>query len=75
MWLSGLSAGRPVNQGVQFPVKAHAWVAGQGRAGWGGVRGPQWRSYGPPGWGHMGGNHTLMFLSLSFSLTSLSRNT
>ena len=35
---------------VQFPVRAHAWVAGQ-----------------VPSGGHAAGNHTLMFLSLSFS--------
>ena len=43
---------------VQFPVRAHAWVAGQ-----------------VPSRGHVKGNHTLMFLSLSFSLPStLSKN-
>ena len=36
---------------VRFPVRAHAWVAGQLPIG-----------------GHVRGNHTLMFLSLSFSL-------
>ena len=36
---------------VQFPVRAHAWVAGQ-----------------VPSGGHMRGNHTLIFLSLSPSL-------
>ena len=36
---------------VQFPVRAHAWAAGQ-----------------VPNEGHVRGNHTLMFLSLSFSL-------
>ena len=41
-----------------FPVRAHAWVAGQDPSG-----------------GHVRGNHTLMFLSLSFSLPSpLSKN-
>ena len=35
---------------VRFPVRAHAWVAGQ-----------------VPNRGHMRINHTLMFLSLSFS--------
>ena len=46
---------RPANQRVtgQFPVRAHAWVAGQG-----------------PSKGCARGNHTLMFLSLSFSLSS-----
>ena len=38
---------------VQFPVRAHAWVADQ-----------------VPGGGHVRGNHTLMFLSLSFSFLS-----
>ena len=38
---------------VQFPVRAHAWVAGQ-----------------VPSEGQVRGNHTLMFLSLSFSLAS-----
>ena len=38
---------------VQFPVRAHAWVAGQ-----------------VPSKGCMRGNHTLMFLSLSFSFPS-----
>ena len=36
---------------VQFPVRAHAWVASQ-----------------VPSGGHMRGNHTLLFLSLSPSL-------
>ena len=54
VWLSWLSAtlwtkGSP----VQFPARAHAWVAGQ-----------------IPCEGHVGGSHTLMFLSLSFSPTS-----
>ena len=41
-----------------FPVRAHAWVAGQ-----------------VPSGGHMRGNHTLIFLSLSFFLPSpLSKN-
>ena len=39
---------------VQFPVRAHTWVAGH-----------------VPSWGHMTGNHTLIFLALSFSLLSL----
>ena len=59
VWLSGLSANLQ-NKGllVRFPVRAHAWVAGQ-----------------VPSWGHSRGNHTLMFLSLSFSLLfSLSKN-
>ena len=52
MWLSGLSAtlqtkGSP----VRFPVRAHAWVAGQ-----------------VPSRGGVGGNYTLIFLSLSPSL-------
>ena len=43
---------------VRFPVRAHAWVAGQ-----------------VPSGGHVRSNHTLMFLSLSFSLPSpLSKN-
>ena len=43
----------PANQGlpVQFPVRAHAWVASQILSR-----------------GHTRGNHTLMFLSYSFSL-------
>ena len=41
---------------VGFPVRAHAWVAGQ-----------------VPSWGCVRGNRTLMFLSLSFSLPSLSK--
>ena len=59
MWLSGLSAGLKTKQSlVQFPVWAHAWVAGQ-----------------VPSRGCVRGNHTLMFLSLSFSLPSpLSKN-
>ena len=51
---------QPTNQVslVQFPVRAHAWVAGQ-----------------VPSWGCVKGNHTLMFLSLSFALPSpLSKN-
>ena len=45
----------PVNQKVmvRFPVRAHAWVAGQ-----------------VPSRGHARGNHPLMFLCLSFSLSS-----
>ena len=43
---------------VRFPVRAHAWVAGQAL-----------------NQGRVRGNHTLMFLSLSFSLLSpLSKN-
>ena len=38
---------------VRFPVRAHAWVAGQ-----------------VPSRGCVRGNHTMMFLSLSFSLPS-----
>ena len=59
VWLSGLSTGlRTKGSLVQFPIRAHAWVAGQ-----------------VPSGGHMRGNHTLMFLSLSFSLPSpLSKN-
>ena len=54
MWLSGLSAGLwTKGQPVQFPVRAHAWVAGQ-----------------VPSRGQARGNHTWMFLSLSFSLPS-----
>ena len=49
-WLSGLSASLWTKElPVQFPVRAHAWVAGQ-----------------VPSGGHVRGNHTLMFLSLSF---------
>ena len=56
---SGLSAGlQTKGLLVQFPVRAHAWVAGQ-----------------LPSGRHVRGNHTLMFLSLSFSLPSpLSEN-
>ena len=59
VWLSGLSTGlRSKRSLVQFPVRAHAWGAGQ-----------------VPDRGNMRGNHTLMFLSLSFSLPSpLSKN-
>ena len=59
VWLSGLSAElRTKGTLVQFPVRAHAWVAGQ-----------------VPSRGYVRGNHTLMFLSLSFSLPSpLSKN-
>ena len=59
VWLSGLNAGLETKGSlVQFPVRAHAWVAGQ-----------------VPSRGCMRGNHTLMFLSPSFSLTSpLSKN-
>ena len=43
---------------VRFPVRAHAWVAGQVLST-----------------GHTRGNHTLIFLSLSFSFSSsLSKN-
>ena len=60
VWLSGLSASlRTKGSPVQFPVRAHAWVAGQ-----------------VPSRGHTRGNHTLIFLSLLFSLPSpLSKNT
>ena len=55
VWLSGLSAGlQTKGLLVRFPVRAHAWVAGQ-----------------VPGRGHMRGNHTLLFLFLSFSFLSL----
>ena len=55
VWLSGKSAGlRNGRSLVRFPVRAHAWVAGQVLSG-----------------GHVRGNHTLMFLSLSFSFPSL----
>ena len=54
VWLSVLSAElRPKGSLVRFPVRAHAWVAGQ-----------------VPSRGRARGNHTLMFLSLSFSLPS-----
>ena len=52
--LSGWSAGlRTKGSPVRFPVRVHAWVAGQ-----------------VPRKGHVRGNHTLMFLPLSFSLPS-----
>ena len=55
VWLSGLSASLWTKGSlVPFPVRAHAWVAGQA-----------------PSAGRVMGNHTLMFLSLSFSLPSL----
>ena len=59
VWISGLSASLQTKGSlVQFPIRAHAWVAGQ-----------------VPSWGCIRSNHTLMFLSLSFSLPSpLSRN-
>ena len=54
VWLSGLSAGLQIRGSlVGFPVRAHAWVAGQ-------VPSRCVRS-----------NHTLMFLSISFSLPYL----
>ena len=54
VWLSGLSAGLRIKGSlVQFPVRAHAWVAGQ-----------------VPSRGCTRVNHTLMFLSLYFSLPS-----
>ena len=59
-WCSSVDWEWAVNQmsPVQFPVRAHACVAGQ-----------------VPSGGHMRGNHTLMFLSLSFSFPSpLSKN-
>ena len=59
VWLSGLSASLQT-EGllVGFPVRAHAWVAGQ-----------------VPSWGCERGNHTLLFLPLSFFLPSpLSKN-
>ena len=54
VWLSGLHA-RLQSKGspVGFPVRAHAWVAGQ-----------------VPSSGSKRGNHTLVFLSLSFSCPS-----
>ena len=48
-WNTGL---RTKGSLVQFPVRAHAWVAGQ-----------------VPSRGCWRGNHTLMFLSLSFCLS------
>ena len=59
MWLSGLSAILQNKMSpVRFPVRAHAWLAGQ-----------------VPSRGHRRGNHTLMILSLSFSLPPpLSKN-
>ena len=54
MWLSELSVGlRTKGSSVQFPVREHAWVAGQ-----------------VPSRGCTRGNHTLVFLSLSFSVPS-----
>ena len=54
VWLSGLSTSlRTKGSQVQFPVRAHTWVAGQ-----------------VPSTGCARGNHTLMFLSLSFSFSS-----
>ena len=54
VWLSGLSASlRTKGSPLRFPVRAHAWVAGQ-----------------VPSGGCMRGNHTLMFLSLSFPFPS-----
>ena len=64
MWLSGLSA-RLQTKGslVRFPVRAHAWVVGQVS------------SVCVCGGGVLRRNHTLMFLSLSFSFPSpLSKN-
>ena len=60
-WLSGLTTGLQTERLlVQFPVKAHAWIAG-----WV----PSW------GVGETTYSHTLMFLSLSFFLpSSLSEN-
>ena len=59
VWLSGWSASlKTKGLPVQFPVRAHAWVAGQ-----------------VPSRGHARGNHTLIFLSPSFSFPSpLSKN-
>ena len=59
VWLSGLSAGlKTKGSPVQFPIRAHAWVAGQA-----------------PNRGNARGNHALIFLSLSLSLSSpLSKN-
>ena len=55
VWLSGLSTGlRTERSPVPFPVRTHAWVAGQ-----------------VPNGGRLRGNHTWMFLSLSYSLPSL----
>ena len=55
VWLSGLSADlRTSGSLVQFPVRAHARVAGQVLSR-----------------GDVRGNHTIMFLSLSFSFPSL----
>ena len=54
MWLRWLGTRLQTRRSlVQFPVRAHAWVAGQ-----------------VPSGGRMRGNHTVMFLSLSFSLPS-----
>ena len=59
VWLIALSSGLCTKGSlVRFPVRAHAWLAGQVLSG-----------------GHLRGNHTLMFLSLSFSFPSpLSKN-
>ena len=59
VWLTGLNTKLQTKQSlVLFPVRAHAWVAGQ-----------------VPCRGSVRSNHTLMFLSLSFSLPSpLSKN-
>ena len=59
VWLSGLSASlQTKGLLVQFPVRPHAWVAGQ-----------------VPSRVCERGNHTLMFLSFSFSFpSSLSKN-
>ena len=54
VWLSGLNTSlQTKGLLVQFPVRAHAWVAGQ-----------------VPSRGRSRSNHTLMFLSLSFSFPS-----
>ena len=54
VWLSELSTGlQTKGSPVWFPVRAHAWVAGQ-----------------VPSRGRSRGNHTLMFLFLSFLLPS-----
>ena len=56
--LSGFSASlRTKGLLVQFPVRAHSWVAGQ-----------------DPSRGHARGNHTLMFLFLTFSHPSPKNN-
>ena len=53
VWLSGLSTGRPVNQRITGSIP---------------VRAHAWVVGQVPNWRHVTGHHSLMFLSLSFSL-------